>query len=555
MKKKLSMAALLILASHTIPHLAFAKVECALCTNTESGIVQGHWEDRTVSYKGIPYAAAPNEDLRFRPPQPAKSWNGVLDAAAYKPNCPQVKDPLEEYPNKGRTVTMGGETVEIYDNEDCLYLNIWTPAADQKKRPIMVFIHGGAFVVGSASSDFYNGKKIANQDIVVVTLNYRLGLFGFLELGELDKRYSGSGNNGLRDQIAAIQWVKRNASSFGGDPDNITIFGESAGSASVTALLATEKPTNLFKRAIAQSGAANIIHSPTVARQASKDILAAGNFKSLDKLLESSTLQLLSAQQIAYAQSEIGDRLFAPFIDGHVIKDNPNTLISAGNARGISLMAGANQNEMNYWSIYDSKLRNMFTDETDFGPASPLITDHYRKTLENKLHETLDDKYSVIMKETNPSKLRQAQNDDFVMIQPMRKMVELQQPHNSNVYLYRFKWKIPQKYLPAGSPDLGAVHALEIPFVFGHLDLTWVPGGQEYSEDPNTDAKKLSEQMMAAWTNFARTGNPNGNGVPEWPEYDLTYRRTMIWDNISSSMIDPDSDRRKIWDQEVFNPL
>ncbi|UZE25977.1 carboxylesterase family protein [Pseudomonas sp. B21-056] len=555
MKRKLTMAALLILASYTAHSVAFAEEECTLCTNTESGTVQGHREDGVVSYKGIPYAAAPREDLRFRPPQPVKPWDGILDAAAYKPNCPQVKDPLEEYPNKGRTVTMGGETVEVYDNEDCLYLNVWTPAADQKKRPIMVFIHGGAFVVGSASSDFYNGKKLANRDVVVVTFNYRLGLFGFLELGELDSRYSGSGNNGLGDQIAAIQWVKRNASSFGGDPDNITVFGESAGSASVTALLATEKPANLFKRAIAQSGAANIIHSPEVARQASKDILAAGKFDTMDKLLESSAEELLSAQQTAYAQSEIGDRLFAPFIDGHVIKDNPNTLISAGNAKGISLMAGANQNEMNYWSIYDSKLRNMFTDETDFGPASPLIAEHYRKALEDKLHGTLDERYSAIMKETNQSKLRQAQNDDFIMIQPMRKMVEYQQPHNPNVYLYRFKWKIPEKYLPAESPDLGAVHALEIPFVFGNLDFSWVPGGQKYSEDPNTNAKKLSEQMMTAWTNFARTGNPNGNGVPAWPEYDLSHRRTMIWDNFSSSTIDPDSDRRKLWDQEVFNPL
>lgn len=479
----------------------------------------------------------------------------MLDAATYKPNCPQVKDPMEEYPSPGRAETMGGEVVEVYDNEDCLYLNVWTPAADQKKRPVMVFIHGGAFIVGSASSDFYNGKKLANHDVVVVTFNYRLGLLGFMELGNLDNNYNGSGNNGLRDQIAAIQWVKRNASAFGGDPENITIFGESAGSASVTALLATEKPANLFKRAIAQSGAANIIHSPEIAQQASKDILATGNFDTMDKLIQSSTLQLLNAQQNAYVQSEIGDRLFAPFVDGKIIKDNPNTLIRAGNAKDISLIAGANQNEMNYWSLYDSKLRNMFTDETDFGPAAPLIADEHRKMLEDKLQGKLDDKYSFIMKETNLSKLRQAQNDDFVMIQPMRKMVEYQLPHNSNVYLYRFKWKIPGKYLPAGTPDLGAVHALEIPFVFGNLDFSWVPGGRKYSEDPNTNAKKLSEQMMAAWTNFARTGNPNGSGVPEWPEYDLTNRRTMIWDDISSSAIDPDSDRRKIWEQEDFNPL
>lgn len=198
----------LVLAGMGASTALMANAECELCTQVETGVVKGHTEGEVISFKGIPYAAAPVGELRFRAPQRATAWSGVLDAASYKSTCPQVKDPLEEYPFPGRVVSTPAGKAEIYESEDCLHLNVWTPAADGKKRPIMVYIPGGAFIVGNGSSDFYNGSQLASHDVVVVTLNYRVGLFGFMELGGVDPKYAGSGNNGLRDQIAAIEWVK-----------------------------------------------------------------------------------------------------------------------------------------------------------------------------------------------------------------------------------------------------------------------------------------------------------------------------------------------------------
>ena len=509
-----------------------------------------------VSFKGIPYAAAPLGALRFRPPQPAGSWEGTLDAAKYRSTCPQVKDPLEKYPFPGRVISSSdGHQSEIYENEDCLHLNVWTPAADHGKRPIMVFIPGGAFVVGNGSSDFYDGSRLASHDVVVVTINYRVGLFGFMELGAIDKNYAGSGNNGLRDQIAAIEWVKRNAAAFGGDPDNVTIFGESAGGASVSALLSTKEPSKLFKRAIAQSGTSNLIHSKEFALEAGKIIAGAGQYQSMAQLLKATPQELLEAQEKAFVKAEIGDLLFAPFVDGEVIVDEPNKLLSGGHAKDIDLIAGATQNELNYWSMYDSKYRNMFVEETDFGPASPPIPEQYRKEVEGRFGSSLDAHYAQVLGTDKSNFIRSAQNDDYSMIQPMRRMAERQGSQNPNVYLYRFQWKVPTSYLPKDVPDLGAVHALELPFMFGTLDLDWVPGGEQLEKERRGVDAVLSEQMLAAWTNFAKTGNPNGPNVPTWPQYNTTSRNTMVWSEHSKAVADPEPERRKAWDKEEFGSV
>lgn len=534
----------------------WAESGCSTCTQTESGALKGAAESGVISFKGIPYAAAPVGELRFRPPQPVGKWDGVLDADKYRSTCPQVKDPLEEYPFPGRVITSNdGTQSEIYENEDCLHLNVWTPAADHKKRPIMIFIPGGAFVVGNGSSDFYDGSRLASHDVVVATINYRVGLFGFMELGAINKDYAGSGNNGLRDQIAAIEWVKRNAASFGGDPDNITIFGESAGGASVTALLSTENPSSLFKRAIAQSGASNLIHSKEFALEAGKIIAGAGKYESVDQLLKATPQELLAAQDKAFVEAEIGDLLFAPYIDGQIIVDEPNKLLSEGHAKDIDLIAGATQNELNYWSMYDSKYRNMFVEETDFGPASPPIPEQYRKEVEGRFGKQLDAHYAQVIGTDKHNLIRQAQNDDYSMIQPMRRMAERQGSQNANVYLYRFQWKVPTAYLPKDVPDLGAVHALELPFVFGTLDLGWVPGGEQLEKEKRRVDTTLSEQMMAAWTNFAKTGNPNGPNVPTWPQYNTNSRNTMVWSEHSKTKADPEPERRQAWDKEEFGSV
>lgn len=546
-----SMAALAVVVASLLGSGSLLAAEpCALCAVTDGGIVQGIREGAGLAFKGIPYAAPPIGALRFRPPQPVEKWQGTLEATRFRSTCPQVKDPLERYPYEpsAHTDAVSGETLEVYENEDCLHLNVWTPAVDGKKRPVMVFIPGGAFIVGNGSSDFYTGQHLARRDVVVVALNYRVGLFGFMELGKLDPSYMGSGNNGLRDQIAALEWVKRNAQAFGGDPDNITVFGESAGSISITALLATANPESLFHRAIAQSGGVNLIHTRDFAFSAAALIGNSGKLKTLAQLLKASALELLNQQTAATLNAEHGDSLFAPYRDGQLVVGNPNQLIPAGHAKGIDLMVGANQNEMNYWSLYDSKQRNPFTEQTDLGPAAPIIPDELRSHLDQALAPaSLDALYAESLKTRDQSLIRQAQNDDFVMIQPMTRLAEMQAAHNPNTYLYRFQWKVPLGFLESGQPDLGATHALELPFVFGTLDLDWVPGGGKLGHARRQEEQLLASQMMDAWTNFARTGNPNGKAVPHWPRYDSSSRQTMLWSTTPGTKVDPDASRRQAW--------
>jgi para-nitrobenzyl esterase len=551
MTQKKSMAALAALLLGLVgSQTGLAAEPCALCTVTESGTVKGVKEGEVIAFKSIPYAAPPTGDRRFRPPQPAQPWSGVYEANRFRSTCPQTKDPFESYSYPPRVVSNhgNGKPMEVYDNEDCLHLSVWTPAADNKKRPIMVFIPGGAFLVGNGSSDAYTGQYLAKRDVVVVTLNYRVGLLGYMELGQLDKSYSGSGNNGLRDQIAAIEWVKRNAPAFGGDPTNITVFGESAGSISVFALMSTAEPSKLFHRAIAQSGGANLIHAKDFAYSTAKEIIESGKLNTVEQLIKASPLELLALQATAIKKSANGDTLFAPYYDGKLIVGAPNTLLTSGHAKNIDLMVGANQNEMNYWDLYDSKLRNPFTDTTDMGPAEPIIPTGSRLLLNlSLLPKTLDGIYGKALKSEDESLIRQAQNDDVVMIQPMTRLAEMQSANNQNTYLYRFQWKVPKEYLSPGQPDLGAVHSLELPFVFGTLDYGWVPGGEKLKRADRNEERELSDQMMDAWTNFARTGNPNGKTVPEWPRYDTAARKTMLWGSESYAKSDPDSERRQAW--------
>ncbi|WP_374356111.1 carboxylesterase/lipase family protein [Chitinimonas sp.] len=519
--------------------------DCALCAFTEAGRVRGLREGGVLAFKGIPYAAPPLGARRFLPPQPVQPWDGTRDASRFGSVCPQLADPLEVYPDSGRS---DAELGMVYENEDCLHLNVWTPALDGKRRPVMVFIPGGAFVVGGASA-YYTGEHLAARDVVVVTLNYRLGVFGFMELGGLDPAFAGSGNNGLRDQIAALEWVRRNAAAFGGDAANVTVFGESAGSISLTALLAGARPERLFRRAIAQSGGANLVHSAMQAQQGAQDIVDAGQLKTMAQFQAASPLALLQQQARAVKQSAHGDNLFAPYVDGSLVIDEPLRMVAAGNARNIDLMLGANRNETNYWSLYDSQLRNPFVQQTDLGPASPIVTEEMVSEVERATGlPSLERWYAEHLRTENGLLIRQAQNDDFAFIRPMTQIAERHSQHQAATYLYRFDWHVAPAFLDPALPDVGAVHALELPFVFGTLALDWVPGGAKWLQANRPQAQQLSSQMMAAWSRFALSGNPNGPGVPPWPPYEVRERQTMIWQDVPQTVADPDAWRRQVWE-------
>lgn len=541
---------------------------CEVCVRTEAGRVMGAREGEVLAFKSIPYAAAPIGPLRFRPPQPAAPWEGVRDATYFREACPQLRDPIEVYPRPATTVfnPLTRAYTEVFENEDCLHVSVWTPAVDGRKRPVMVFIPGGAFVVGNGSNDFYTGQHLAGRDVVVMTINYRVGLFGFMELGSIDPLYAGSGNNGLRDQIAALKWARRNAQAFGGDPDNITVFGESAGAISISALLATRTPEQLFRRAIAQSGGPNLVHTAGFAQAAAAAIRQWGPSKSMADFLGATTRELLEQQESALFNVAGGDQLFAPYVDGSLILGSPYDLIASGNARGVDLMLGANQDELGYWSLYDSQLRNPFVEQTDLGAPSTVISKPVRDFVDaNLAPQSLDAVYRqwVAMNETPTGQRTLArtvelvENHDYVMIQPMTRLAERQAANNPRTWLYRFQWAVPSRGSSSDPVRLGAVHALELPFVFGTLSFAGVPvpGVEAALADPFQlqQARSLSDSMVTAWTEFARTGDPNGAGVPPWRAYETTRRPTMLWRSdatgaiTSASVDDPDSERRMAW--------
>ena len=311
-----------------------------VAVETDTGRLAGLRRGGILSFRGIPYAAPPLSPLRWRMAEPCRPWSGVRDATRTAAVCPQAVSQIE--------VLTGGMMGE--QSEDCLYLNVWTPGCDAAKRPVMVWIHGGAFVIGAGSQSTYCGKHLAGRDVVVVTINYRLGAFGLLNLNDAtDGNAPGSGAEGLGDQVLALDWVKRNIAAFGGDPENVTIFGESAGGMSVGALLASPAARGLFHKAIPQSGAAHTGYdrdrSARVARALLDTLgLQPQDFARLkdiptDAILKAQ-ISLLTAARSGRDTRKLGGLPFTPTIDGALLPVRPIEAVRKGSAAGIPLLTG-----------------------------------------------------------------------------------------------------------------------------------------------------------------------------------------------------------------------
>src|SRR5262245_31230804 len=310
-------------------------------TRTAQGLVEGSERDGILRFAGIPFAAPTTGGRRYRPPEPHESWEGVRSATACGPTAPQID----------AMAAMFGAQPEPQD-EACLYLNVFTPAVDDARRPVMVWIHGGAFVLGSGSGPGYDGSSLARRgDVVVVSINYRLGALGFLHLAELSGDYASSGNLGILDQIAALEWVRDNIAAFGGDPDNVTIFGESAGGMSVGTLLGTPAARGLFHKAIPQSGAAHNASPAAHASEVTAQFLQAASLGGLDDLLG------LPVEAVVAAQQEFSNRFFTsieaqlapggtvrlpfqPVVDGQMLDRRPIDNVARGNAAGVPVLIG-----------------------------------------------------------------------------------------------------------------------------------------------------------------------------------------------------------------------
>jgi len=446
------------------------------------------------TYKGIRYAAPPVGELRWKPPQPVAGWTTVQACTEFGPTCPQKPYPAG---------SIYAQPLQP-QSEDCLFLNVWTAAekADEK-RPVMVWIHGGALTRGSGSLDVYDGTRLAERGVVLVTLNYRLGPLGFLSHPALsaESSHGSSGNYGVLDQIAALQWVQRNIAAFGGDPKNVTIFGESAGSWSVCSLVATPLASGLFQRAIGQSGGCfapmqhlkearnGNVPAEKLGENLAKNLGCAGTGDVLAAMRVKTPEELLDAAAKDPAQARIRG-----IVDGWIFPDEIHDLYAAGKQNPVSVLVGSNADEATAF----------------VGPTGPSTVAVVLALAKGKYGGSVDaflKAYPVGNDaEARAAFLHSARDEIFTW--EMRTWAKLMRQAKMPAYLYFFT-RVPPR---PDSETLGAYHAAEIPYVFDNLaKLPW-------KSEPADE--QLADAMASAWVRFAKTGDPNGGTLPKWDVYD-----------------------------------
>jgi para-nitrobenzyl esterase len=494
---------------------------------TTTGRVQGTAEGGVAVFRGIPYAASTGGANRFRPPQPVQPWTGVRDATRFAAIAPQNPSPLESM--------FGGTRPAI--GEDCLALNVWTPAPDGGRRPVMVWIHGGAFVTGSGSTPWYDGTSFAARgDVVCVTINYRLGALGFLHLADLGgEAYASSGNLGLLDQVAALSWVRDNIEAFGGDPRNVTVFGESAGAMSVGALMGMPAARGLFSRAIPQSGAANHVSNRDTATGVALDLLDALGLDrtQVDRLRDLPVEGILAAQAKIGATRGLGRLPHQPVVDGTALPESPLDAVTGGGAAGVDLLLGTNVDEMRLFTALDPTITAI--DE-------PALLTRADEIFGPGAGEAAIETYRGSRPGSGAAEVWTAVLSDQVFRVPAVRLAERQSAH-APVHLYLFTWAT-----SAFGGALGSCHALEIPFVFNSLDA---PGVAMFTGEATSSARRLAESMHDTWTAFARTGDPNGAGLPPWPPFTPDQRATMVLGEHSSVEEDPAAAELAHWTEVV----
>jgi para-nitrobenzyl esterase len=488
------------------------------------GKLQGVARDGVLRFNGIPFAKPPVGPLRWRMPEAPEPWAGTRDASRFGNIAPQVESTAG--------AVLGGTPGTR--SEDCLYLNVQTPSCDGAKRPVMVWIHGGGFVNGAGSVGTYNGKFIVPRgDIVLVTINYRLGAFGFLNLRDASNgRLPGTGAEGLADQILALEWVKDNISAFGGNPNNVTIFGESAGGMSVGALLASPRARGFFHKAIPQSGASDIGYA--------RDTSAKVGHHMLEKLGSSDPSEapwetILDIQKdLLAAPREVGLGMpFAPTIDGTILPKRAIDCVADGSAKGVPVMAGTTRDEWKLFTVAATNLKAM--DEA-----------RLRKMTSNLVGEAFADELLRSYASGTPFERWNEVMTDHSFFIPATRLLQSQAQH-APVFAYRFDWSSP---MMAGA--LGACHALELGFMFGTIR---VKGAAPFFGSGPV-AEELSDAMMDAWIAFARSGDPSSDTAENWPRYDTTKRATMIFgDGPPHVTAAPNEERRKAWESVRANKI
>ena len=495
--------------------------------DTAQGRLRGVWRGDLWSFSGVPYARAPVGPLRWRPPLPPEPWDTIRDASTFGAIAPQSAAV------PGITSPSDPDASEP-QSEDCLFLNVWTPDLDPEgRRPVLVFVHGGGFTSGSGSVFLYRGGNLVrNGDAVVVTINYRLGALGFLGHRQLTGPDGLVGNWGIGDQVAALAWVRENITAFGGDPGNVTVFGESAGGFSVATLLGCPAARGLFRRAIVQSGGVHV-HTLEDAERAGDRLASMLGVAACDR----PTLEKVPASELVAATAELGKRRpdpgllplpFLPTVDGNFLPTDPLAAVAAGASSGIDLLIGTNRDELTLFGLGNPALFAMDANGLERWVANsapgipPLeVIGAYREARQARGERV----------EVNDVWV--AAGTDIVFRWPSLQLAAAHRSNGEKAYVYLFDWES-----PAFDGLLGSTHALELPFVFGAVH---VPVVQMFSGG-GPPAETLSRQMQMAWLSFAASGDPSHEGIGEWRRWEPAERATMLF-GARSGLVDAPRDR------------
>ena len=483
-----------------------------------SGTLEGNMSGQIAVFRGIPFAKPPLGPLRWREPQPIVPWSGIRDATNPSRPCTQSLQGVDSFIEPlAATYGVAYSPQQLDPSEDCLYLNVWTPQLQPAMHlPVMVWLHGGSNRVGSGTEPAYDGVSLASRGVIVVTINYRLGVMGFFAHPELtaESPHHSSGNYGLLDQIAALQWVKRNINQFGGDPGNVTLFGESAGSVDATTLMASPLAANLFRRVIAESGPAFGLGPARNVAQMEPLGAAVGKEAGGQPGSQLSVLRKLPASQVAQIENNLIASRFkgydpnASIVDGWVLPQSPARAFALGEIQRVDLLAGLNAREFSAFRVVAAAAAKKSPQPANKPSASELLKQFadVARPLYGNWTDIAVATYFVQILLHGASATDQASND-IVGACPIGAEAALTMNTGRRAFVYRFDRSVPGK----GESELGAFHSLEIPYVFGTFQA------RTFSWLPFTPADhKLSQTVQTYWTNFAKSGDPNGPGLPHW---------------------------------------
>jgi para-nitrobenzyl esterase len=510
-----------VLASVTLRR-AFAQAR-AVEAETSFGRVRGADADGIKTFKGIPYGASTAGPNRFKAPLDPAKWSGVRDALEFGPSAPQ-REPGARAAEPGLSVASAGLPAEA---EDCLVLNVWTPALDGAKRPVMFWCHGGGFATGSGSSPVTDGTNLARRgDVVVVSVNHRLNVLGFTYLGDLvGPELAQSGDAGMLDIVHALKWVRDNIARFGGDPERVTVFGQSGGGRKVATLLAMPSAKGLFHRAVIESGATIKLVEREQAARVARELAAQLGLKNPSlRDFQSVPLDRMMGAYFATVRGMNVDQMtmgFSPTVDGTAVPRHPFHPTASAVSADVPLVIGSTRTELTLqtdaasFSLDDVAMRGRV--KALVGAATDRIVDLYRTANPN----------------ATPSELYFLIASDHRYGAPAMKIAERRAALGKGpVYLYYFRWETPLEGGRLKSP-----HTIEIPFVFDNVDASRLTAGA-------TGARALADKVSDAWIAFARSGDPNTPKLPHWPAFDAAQRATMMFDNASVVQNDPLREQR-----------